>query len=178
MSASAAPGDRPLTVMSAVRAPAARAAASAAFVAAVPPSWETPMTRPVAGGSSASSNACAATDRAGARQRRSARDRLAQDLGDAERRVLRRAAAGDDDRLAGARPSRRMAAASSAAPLPAASWRARIRAASAGSASIMSVMWNGGPARAARLSSRRPRVGRAGQRGGRVEVGVVVIDGA
>ena len=57
MSASSAPGDRSDTVMMAIFAPAARAASSAVFVAAVPPSCEIPMTRPSAGGSSPSSNA-------------------------------------------------------------------------------------------------------------------------
>ncbi len=43
--------------MIAVRAPADLAAASAAFVAVVPPSCEIPMTRPSRGGSRASSKA-------------------------------------------------------------------------------------------------------------------------
>ena len=57
MSARAAPGDRSLTVTMAVRAPAVRHAARAAFVAGVPPSWETPITRPLLTGSSDSSSA-------------------------------------------------------------------------------------------------------------------------
>ena len=60
----APPGEPALAVISAVRAPAADAAASARFVAAVPPSCETPITSPPLGGSSASSNACADDDRA------------------------------------------------------------------------------------------------------------------
>ncbi|HET8785532.1 MAG TPA: hypothetical protein VFM38_07855 [Candidatus Limnocylindrales bacterium] len=47
--------------MIAVRAPAAFDASSAAFVAAVPPSCEIPMTSPEDGGSSDSSKAWAAT---------------------------------------------------------------------------------------------------------------------
>ncbi len=47
-----------------------------------------------------------------------------------------------------ARIARRRVRASSAATLPTASWRARMRSATDGSASIISVMWNGGPVRA------------------------------
>ena len=42
-------------------------------------------------------------------------------------------------------------------------------AATPGSASIISVMWYGGPARSERHPAARPRVGRAGQRGVRIE---------
>jgi len=61
ISASWPAGDAALAVSSAVRAPAAAAAASARLVAAVPPSCDTPITSPPLGGSSASSNAWAAT---------------------------------------------------------------------------------------------------------------------
>ena len=87
-------------MISAVRAPAAGAAASAAIVAVVPPSWLMPMTSPPLGGSSASSNAWAADRPAPGRP--AAAPRLAQDLDDGQRRVLGRAAAGDDDGPAGA----------------------------------------------------------------------------
>ena len=89
-------------MISAVRAPASRAAASAAFVAVVPPSCEMPITSPVDGGSSDSSKACSATRLAGRDATRAGQaggaHGFAKDLGDTLRRVLGRAAPGHDDR--------------------------------------------------------------------------------
>ena len=58
--------------------------------------------------------------------------------------MLGRAATGDEDRLA-AMAALRIARARSAAGLEIDAWRSMMRTASAGSASIMWVMWNGGP---------------------------------
>ena len=73
--------------------------------------------------------------------------RVAQDLDAGERPVLRRAAAGDQDRLAGrSRLARSAPASPPAGPEGAASDVSR-RLATPGSASIISVMWYGGPGR-------------------------------
>ena len=109
------PGERRLAVTIAVRAPAARDAASAAFVAPVPPSCEIPMTRPAPGGSQRQlERLFGQHDGAGEAGRRQG---VAEDLGRALRAVLRRPAAGHDDRLAGRRRPSRIAAARAAAPL-------------------------------------------------------------
>ena len=134
----------------AVRAPAARAAVSAAFVAVVAPSCEIPMTSPLDGGSWASSNAWAAVtswcaEWPGAR---TSDDRTAS------RTISATAKAACSDvphpvTVTGVplRMARRTAVARSAAALRRPAWLAMIRAASAGSAAIISVMWNGGPSR-------------------------------
>ena len=108
------------------RRPPAR---SAAIVAVVPPSWLTPMTSPPAAGPATARTPGPPT---GPRPVRPApRQRLAQDLGDAHRGMLGRAASGDDDRPSGATRSRGRRAASRAAD-PSATRRAATRSASAG----------------------------------------------
>ena len=68
-----------------------------------------------------------------------------------------------------------MARASSAAPLPGAAFRSRIRSASAGSASIISVMWKGGAPR--RLGCEVERQGSGGPGSGAVGSKVAVLIG-
>ena len=163
-------GERPLTVIDGrPRAGRPSRRRAPAFVAAVPPSCETPMTRPAAGGSSDSSNAWLRR-RPWRLGRPAAADRLAQDLGDGQRRVLGRAAAGDDDRLAGRRASRERPRRAGRRR------RCRSRRAARGSgrrgpARPRSCRSCGTAGRDARLGvpARRPRLGRAGQRSGRVE---------
>ncbi len=94
-----APGDRSLTVMSAVRAPARRAALSASFVARVPPSCEMPMTMPV--------RRWLTYDLEGGHRPRASPRRAPQRLGehrrDAVGGVVGRPATDEHDRLTGAR---------------------------------------------------------------------------
>jgi hypothetical protein len=136
-SASPAPGERSVTVMSAVRAPASRLAANAAFVAGVPPSCETPITSPLATGSNDSSNACS--------ERSVAVDKPTERS--ASRRISTPASAACSDvpqpvttigcpPSAASRTARATSAAGPAAPANA----ARLRRARPGSASIISVM--------------------------------------
>ena len=144
MSARAAPGDRSLTVTMAVRAPAVRHAASAAFVAGVPPSWETPITRPLLTGSSDSSSAWTLASVAVGRPAvRSASRRIStpasdpcSDVPQPVTRIGWPAAAAS-----------RIAAASPAAGPDGAARDVSRRLATPGSASIISVMWYGGPGR-------------------------------
>ena len=144
MSARAAPGDRSLTVTMAVRAPAVRHSARAAFVAGVPPSWDTPITRPLLTGSSDSSSAWTLASVAVGRPAvRSASRRISTPASDAcsdvpqpVTRIGRPAAAA----------SVTAAASTAAGPDWAASDASR-RPATPGSASIISVMWYGGPER-------------------------------
>ena len=126
------------TVISAVRAPALRAASRAAFVAAVPPSCETPMTRPLAGGIERQLEGLLGDGtgtgqpgrpdraRAGSRRRRARRVRMSRTRSPRP-----------------ARPARivsRWLAAAWRTALPGSARAAMIRRASAGSAAIMSVM--------------------------------------
>ena len=123
------------------------------------------MTRPRRRrGSRDSSKACAATAR---RQPGSppSRGALARISATPRRRVLGRAAAGDDDRARPASAVARIACGQRAGRVRRPARRARIRPARAGSAAIMSVMWYGGPSRQARRSGRTP-TGRAGRGAG------------
>ena len=167
MSARAPAGDRPLTVITAVDRPASRATRSAALVAPVAPSCETPMTRPRAGGASDSSNACSALTVAPGSPTSPA----------ASRRISAAASAPCSEvpqpvMMTGspAASVARMASARSDAEPAAAESRPSSRRARAGSAAIISVMW-------IRRPGRRwgrgvvPRLGWSGERGGRIEGG-------
>ena len=113
-------------------------------MAVVPPSCDTPMTSASAGGSSDSSNACAAiAPGPGSPAARAASRRIS---------TVPSAACSDVPQPVTmiARPARAavaMAVARAAAWLSGPAWLARIRRATAGSAAIMSVMWYGGPER-------------------------------
>ena len=135
------PGIGRVTVMSAVRDPAARAACSAAFVAVVAPSCETPMTRPRRGVQGQLEGL--------------GRDRTRwPPLRNSERRIAATAWAAWSDvphpvtmtGLPAPMASATSRASSAAAPAGSAR-RTMSRSAMAGSAAIMSVMWYGGPSR-------------------------------
>ena len=131
--------------MTAIAAPRARAASIAAIVAAVPPSWLIPMTRPPDGGSCASSKAWAATGpQPGSPAARHASRRIAATpiaaCSDVPQPVT---TTGPPDVAATRRASARAAA------LPSAMTRRPIRAASAGSAATISAIAHGGASRMA-----------------------------
>ena len=159
-------GEAGWTVTAAVRAPAATAASSAAIVAAVPPSWVTPMTSPPRCGASAASNAWAASRLPGWPAPRIPARVAASEMIVANARapcslvpqpvtttgapfssVPRIAVA---SRPAGvSRPGASRRGGTPGAPELRRSTpsRRRIRPARAGSAAIISVMWQGGPSR-------------------------------
>ena len=128
-----------------MRAPPARAAVRAAFVIVVAPSCETPITSPSVGGSSESSNACAAIGPPpGSPAARHAARRIS---------TAPRAACSDVPQpvtMTGATRPRRLGdgRGEGGRVRPVAGMRGEDPApATAGSAAIMSVMWYGGPDR-------------------------------
>src|SRR5450759_2188395 len=175
MSASAAPGERSETVMMATFDRASRARSRARFVAVVPPSWLTPMTRPAGPASSSSIAASNAWTEIGVPARPGDAGRPIAHS--ASRRISTTASAAcslvpQPVTMTG-RPSsaalRISPARRAAAPLAGAR-RCRMRAASAGSASIISVRWYGGSARRDGMSvpahgSGAPASGCSGSRG-------------
>ncbi len=145
-SASSAPGDRSLTVTSAVVAPPCPAARSASLVTWVPPSCEMPMTTPSRGGRCAASSAgIARASRPGGRSSASLTN-LASPIAacsDVPLPVVTMAVPS-----CAARRSRSTSC-STAASSPS---RWTSRSAMAGSAAIISVMWYGGFPRNAGIS--------------------------
>ena len=146
ISASSAPGEPPPTVTRAVCAPESRARRSAPFVAAVPPSCETPMTSPLAGGRRWSSSAWMVRISRSASSPRASVSRWAIPIAacsDVPQPVVRIGAP--------ARAASATAAASRASSSSVPSLRTS-RSANAGSASIISPMTYGGRLRNAGIA--------------------------
>ncbi len=143
MSAATPAVEAALPVITAVLAPRSRAAAMAAIVAPVPPSWLMPITSPPAGGSSASSNAWALTGPLPGRPAaRHPSARMAATPIAACSEVPHPVTVTG----APAAAASRIAAANAAAE-PSAMSRSTIRAATAGCAAMDSVVAHGGPGR-------------------------------